>query len=184
MTSIAEISAKLSCEKETIERIIAVLKSTKNRGRDVYIIGNGGSASTATHFACDLFKMAGIKAHSFDNAPLNSAIINDDGWSDLYINQLKKVGLIESDVVIAFSVHGGVGSDKAGAWSQNINKAIDYANEIGAITIGFSGFDGGYLKEACKFSLVIPAESTPLVESFHVVLHHLIAFILQEGDRI
>jgi len=183
LNEIKKISDDMKKSEPDMQFLIKTLKDCKESGNRIFIIGNGGSASTATHMACDLFKTAHINAKSFDNIPLNSAITNDEGWSELFKYQLERENLKPFDMVIAISVHGGSGEEKAGPWSQNLNKAIDYANDKGATTIGFSGFDGGYLKEHCDRCFVIPAESTPIVEAFHVVLHHYIAFALQEGDR-
>jgi D-sedoheptulose 7-phosphate isomerase len=77
-------------------------------------------------------------------------------------------------------VHGGAGKDKANAWSQNLLKSMQYASKAGGKTIGFSGFDGGPMKEIADACIVVPANSTPLVESFHLVLEHLIVFRLKE----
>ncbi|HEC87012.1 MAG TPA: SIS domain-containing protein [Thermoplasmatales archaeon] len=180
-----KIAEDLKHQNIIISKIIKVLKSVKESGNQVFLIGNGGSASNATHMAADLFKMAGIKAISLaDNIPLFSAYINDDGWEDVYYMELSRL-VKKGDVLIAFSVHGGSGRDKAGEWSQNILRAIDYINNLqDGVTIGFSGFDGGAMKRICKYCVIVPAISTPLVESFHSVLAHLIAFSLQEGDRI
>jgi D-sedoheptulose 7-phosphate isomerase len=182
LNDVKTIAEKLKIQDTEILRIVEILKETKKNEKKVFIIGNGGSFSTSTHMACDLFKIAGIRAISFDNIPLNSAIINDSGWDNLFTDQLERLYDF-GDVLIAFSVHGGVGSDKAGAWSQNINKAIEYVKSNYGKTIGFSGFDGGWMKDNCDVCIVVPANSTPLVEAFHVVLHHYIAFELQEGDR-
>jgi len=170
--------------KENISKVIDVLSDARKKGKKVFICGNGGSASTATHFAADLFKLAKIKAISLnENAPLATAIINDEGWSELYVHQLKML-YTEGDVLIAISVHGGSGTDKAGLWSQNLVKAIDYVNKNKGTTIGFSGFDGGAFKEITNVCVVVPFNSTPHVESFHIVLEHLITFRLHEGTRV
>jgi D-sedoheptulose 7-phosphate isomerase len=127
--------------------------------------------------------MGGLRAISLvDNIPLNSALINDEGWSEVFVQQLERM-FDKGDVVIALSVHGGAGQDKAGAWSQNLLKAIDYVNKNGGKSIGLSGFDGGAMKTLCTCCITVPANSTPIVESFHVVLHHLITWQLYEGDR-
>ena len=108
-----------------------------------------------------------------------TALINDDGWDNLFIEQLKNL-YNKGDVLVCFSVHGGSGKDKAGAWSQNLLKAIDYVNKNGGKTIGFAGFDGGAMKDIATASIVVPFDATPHVEAFHVVLQHLIAFRLKE----
>jgi len=170
--------------KDDISKVIDVLADAKKKGKKVFLCGNGGSASTATHFAADLFKLAEIKAISLnENVPLATAIINDEGWSELYVDQLERL-YDEGDVLIAISVHGGSGSDKAGLWSQNLTKAIDYVNKHKGTTIGFSGFDGGAFKDMTDVCVVVPFDSTPQVESFHIVLEHLITFRLHEGSRV
>ena len=170
--------------KEDISKVIDILRDARKQGKQVFICGNGGSASTATHMACDLFKLGGIKAISLnENVPLATAIINDEGWSELYAQQLERL-YNEGDVLITISVHGGSGKDKAGLWSQNLVKAIDYVNKRKGTTIGFSGFDGGVMKELTDVCVVVQFNSTAQVESFHMVLEHLIAFRLHEGTRI
>ena len=108
-----------------------------------------------------------------------SALINDNGFDNLFIEQLKNL-YRKGDVLICLSVHGGSGKDKAGLWSQNLLKAMDYVNKNGGKTIGFSGFDGGAMKELSDVCVVVPFNATPHVEAFHVVLQHLIAFRLKE----
>ena len=180
-----EVTAnKLKEQQKEIQRFIDFLKIARAENKQVFICGNGGSAGTAVHMACDLFKISGIRAISLnDNVPLMTAIINDDGWENLYTEQLKRLHN-NGDMIIAISVHGGSGSDKAGLWSQNLTKAIDYVNTHGGISLGLSGFDGGAMKKLCKACIVVPAETTPLVESFHMVVEHLIAFELQVGNRV
>jgi D-sedoheptulose 7-phosphate isomerase len=169
-----------------IEKAIDILFETWKSGNKVFIIGNGGSASTASHFACDLGKGTSVpgkkrfRAISLtDNIPLISALTNDNGFGAVFVEQLKNL-LEKGDVVIAISVHGGAGEDKAGPWSQNLLAAVQYAKEISARTIGFSGFDGGALKKVADACIVVPAESTPYVESWHATLEHLICSCLKE----
>ena len=110
---------------------------------------------------------------------LAADLTNDDGWENLFVEQLKNF-FEQGDVVLAFSVHGGSGSDQAGPWSQNLLKALKFAKDGGGTAIGFSGFDGGPMKELADICIVVPFYTTPHVEAFHVVLHHLIAFRLKE----
>ena len=81
---------------------------------------------------------------------------------------------------IGISVHGGSGKDVGGQWSQNLLKGLQYIKDHGGKTIGLSGFDGGPMAALVDAPLVVRADSTPLVEGFHVVLHHLIIFRLKE----
>ncbi|MDG6917788.1 MAG: SIS domain-containing protein [Nitrososphaerota archaeon] len=173
--------------KADIEAVIGVLHEAWKNDRAVYVCGNGGSASTATHFAADLNKYVSDDApHRFrafalaDNIPLMSALTNDDGWSDVYSYQLESF-MREGDVLVGISVHGGSGSDKAGPWSQNLLKAVKVAKEKGGKVVGLVGFDGGVLRKLADASIVVPADSTPQVEGFHLVLTHLISARLKEA---
>ena len=184
LEEIKEICDQISTED--IDDAIELLFDAWKNGNQVFFCGNGGSAGTATHFMCDLFKVTIVenqkRFRSFclnDNIPLMTALINDDGWDNLFIEQLKNL-YNKGDVLVCFSVHGGAGKDKAGAWSQNLLKAMDYVNKNGGKTIGFSGFDGGAMKDLATVSIVVPFDATPHVEAFHVVLQHLIAFRLKE----
>ena len=169
-----------------INRAIELLFNAWKNGNRVFTCGNGGSASTATHFACDLSKATIVqgkkrfKAYCLnDNIPLMSALINDDGFDNLFYEQLK-ANFQEGDVLIGISVHGGAGRDRAGLWSQNLLKAMKYAQENGGKAIGLSGFDGGPMKEIADACIVVPINSTPQVESFHLALEHLICSCLKQ----
>jgi len=172
--------------REDIDKIIEMLFDAWKNGNQVFFCGNGGSAGTATHFMCDLFKVTIVDDKKRfralclnDNIPLMTALINDDGWDNLFIEQLKNL-FRKDDILVCFSVHGGAGRDKAGAWSQNLLKAMDYVKKNGGKTIGFAGFDGGGMKQTADVCIVVPFDATPHVEAFHVVLQHLIAFRLKE----
>jgi len=171
---------------DDVNQVIELLFEAWKRGSRVFICGNGGSASTATHFACDLVKTAapegkrGFKAECLnDNIPLMLALVNDNGFDSLFYEQLK-TKFSPGDVLICISVHGGAGKDKASLWSQNLLKAMMYVKENGGKTISLSGFDGGPMKEIADAGIVVPAHSTPQVESFHLVLEHCIVFRLKE----
>ena len=172
--------------REDIDKAIEALFEAWKGGNTIFLIGNGGSASTATHMAADLTKSISAEGKKrframalVDNIPMVSALTNDNGWENIYTEQLIAY-FRPGDLVVAFSVHGGAGKDKAGAWSQNLLKAMQYAQDNGGKAIGFAGFDGGAMKRMADVCVVVPANSTPQVEAFHVVLHHLIAFCLKE----
>ena len=169
-----------------VARFVEVIFEAWQRDATVYVCGNGGSASTAQHLACDLFKCTVVgdkrrlRVMSLnDNTPLVSALINDDGWDQVYLGQLT-TWWRSGDVVLAISVHGGVGRDKAGAWSQNLLRAIEFANQHDGQSLGLVGFDGGAMRETCTVSLLLPADTTPHVEGLHVVLHHLVTAAVRE----
>lgn len=181
------ISRELS--RADLTRAIDILFEAWRRESTVFVMGNGGSASTATHLACDLakytivgdkprFKVMGLA----DNIPLVSAWTNDNGFGSVFVEQLRP-WVKRNDVLIGISVHGGAGSGGAGPWSQNLVQAMALARERGAHVIGLSGFTGGAMKEMADVCLVVPIEEeplgTPLVESWHVALHHLFCFALR-----
>ena len=187
LDAVQEIGRAL--RREDIERVVDLLYEAWRHGKAVFTMGNGGSASTATHLVCDLAKCTMVpgrrrlKAMALvDNVPLVSAWTNDSGFGSIFAEQLEP-WLEEGDVVIGLSVHGGSGAGDAGPWSQNLVRAVSLAKERGAKVIGLSGFDGGALKEMADVCLVIPIDEeplgTPLVESYHAVLHHLICTALR-----
>jgi D-sedoheptulose 7-phosphate isomerase len=173
-----------------IEQVVGVLYRAWQQGRTVFTMGNGGSASTATHLACDLAKVTIVPGKKrlrvmalTDNTPLVSAWTNDSGFGSIFAEQLEP-WLEAGDVLIGLSVHGGSGMGDAGPWSQNLVRAVQLARKRGAKVIGFSGFGGGAMKQMADVCLVVPIDEeplgTPLVEAFHVVLHHLVATALRE----
>ncbi|MBN2421627.1 SIS domain-containing protein [Candidatus Woesearchaeota archaeon] len=172
--------------KEDINKVIELLFNAWKQGKQIFLMGNGGSASTATHFTADLAKTTMTKGRKRfkaiclnDNIPLMSAWVNDEGWENLYLGQLENL-FEKGDILIGFSVHGGSGKGNAGNWSQNLTKAYQYVIDNKGTTIGFSGFDGGAMKQICDACVVVPFNATPHVEAFHVVLQHLIIFRLKE----
>lgn len=178
------ITQKISVED--IDKVIEMLFQAWQENRRIFTCGNGGSASTASHFTCDLAKCTIVPGKGRfkviclnDNMPLVSALTNDEGFDNLFIEQLKSL-FEKGDVLVCFSVHGGAGKDKAGLWSQNLIKAMKYAQDNGGKAIGFSGFDGGPMKDIADACITVPFDSTPQVESFHIALEHLISNCLKE----
>lgn len=174
-------------DRSEINKFINILFETWKNGKKVITMGNGGSASTASHFAGDLLKtvandssqkeirnIQGFKAICLnDNQPALTAWINDSGWENVYAGLLNTL-LEEGDVILLISVHGGSG------WSGNMVKAIEMAKKKNAKIIGLAGFDGGKMKELSDSCIVVPKNSTPHVEGFHGVLQHCIVFRLKE----
>lgn len=184
LTEFADVARRIS--EDDINKTIELLFEAWKQGSKIFIIGNGGSASTATHFACDLAKTTAVEGKKrfkvislTDNVPLLTALTNDNGFASIFVEQLKNL-LERDDVLIAISVHGGSGQDKAGLWSQNLLAAIQYAKDNHARTIGMAGFDGGAFKTMTDVCIVVPANSTPYVESWHATLEHLICSSLKE----
>src|SRR5262249_10045585 len=167
-------------EPKAIARAKQILLDCYARSARVYTMGNGGSASTAQHFACDLAKYvipAGQRPFDArcltDNAPLYTAWANDAEREDVFVNLMREL-LTAQDVVLAISVHGGTG------FSADVVRAVRYANQVGAQTIGLVGFDGGVLHRECACSILVPVQSTPQTEGIHLVIEHLLMHLIKE----
>src|SRR5262245_49788393 len=179
----AEIA--LSTSRDDLARVIEVLFEAWRGDRTIYTCGNGGSAANASHLACDIAKFTWVdgkrrfKCMSLcDNAALISALTNDVGFNRIFLEQLDG-RLVPGDVLICLSVHGGSGADRAGPWSQNLVAAADFAKKKGAKVVALVGYDGGALRTMADASVIVPSSaeghtSTPHVEGFHEVYHHLL----------
>ncbi len=179
----AEIA--LATSREDMARVIDVLFDAWRADRTIYTCGNGGSAANASHLACDIAKFTWVegkrrfKATSLcDNPALISALTNDVGFNRIFLEQLDG-RMVAGDVLVCLSVHGGSGADKAGPWSQNLVAAADFAKKQGGKVVALVGYDGGALRAMADASVVVPAAksghtSTPHVEGFHEVYHHLL----------
>lgn len=185
----AEIA--LRTDRADLGRVIDVLFEAYLEDKHIYTCGNGGSAANASHLACDIAKFTWVDGQPrfrcsslCDNAALLSALTNDVGFGRIFLEQLD--GRVErGDVLVCLSVHGGSGADKAGPWSQNLVAAADFAKKRGAKVVALVGYDGGALRSMSDASVVVPSTgaghtSTPHVEGFHEVYHHLICERLRQ----
>lgn len=162
---------------EVIAQVIEIIHAARLNGRKVFIMGNGGSASTASHMVCDLAKNTrkpgwpSLKVIGLaDNMPIFSALANDEGYENVFSQQLANL-VEEDDVVIAISASGN---------SKNVLKAVELANQVGALTIGFTGFDGGKLGQMVQTHLHVPSDCIEQVEDIHLMLDHIITRALKE----
>ena len=168
-------------DQGALARAGELLLDCYRRGGRVFTIGNGGSASTAQHFACDLAKFVippGRRPFDArcltDNVGLYTAWANDAERADVFVNLLR--GLLQrGDVVIACSVHGGKG------FSADLVRAVRFANESGAHSLSLVGFDGGLMHRESTVSILVPVDSTPQVEAIHLVVEHLLMSQLKEA---
>jgi D-sedoheptulose 7-phosphate isomerase len=162
---------------DVIEQVLDILHEARMDNKQVFILGNGGSASTASHFVCDLgkntrvtgvpnFRVMGLT----DNMALFSALANDEGYENVFAQQLAN-HIQPNDVVIGISTSGN---------SQNVVNAIHLANSIGAKSLGFTGFNSGDLGGIVDVNLHVPSHSIEHVEDVHLVLEHLITKALRE----
>ncbi len=155
-----------------LEQIVDVLQEAQENARQVFLFGNGGSAATASHLACDLAKMTAVpgkprlRAISLtDNVAMMTAIANDISYGDIFVEQMSALWN-QGDLAIGISASGN---------SPNVLKAIEYAKNHGGKTIGFSGFGGGKLAKIADFNITFSSSNYGVVEDMHLVLTHLIS---------
>jgi D-sedoheptulose 7-phosphate isomerase len=162
----------VSVPKEGINQIAETLVGANESGRMVYVFGNGGSASLASHFACDLGKGTaycnGGKRFRVlaltDNLPSLTAWANDSSYEDVFSEQLKNF-IQPRDVVFAISGSGN---------SKNVLNALQLAREVGATTVGLSGFQGGAMKALCQICITVPSDNMQIIEDVHLAMAHSI----------
>ncbi len=161
-----------------VRQSINLVMETYQADRQIFVIGNGGSASTASHIANDLGKGASVPgARRFraisltDNVATMTAWANDVSYDDVFVEQLKNL-INPGDLVIGISASGN---------SENIIRAIRHANAIGCKTIGWAGFGGGKLREIADVSVVVDSHDYGPVEDVHLILNHILhAWIRKE----
>jgi len=160
-----------------VQKAIAWLAEAREQGRQIFVFGNGGSASTASHFATDLVKGASYgRARRFrilaltDSLPTITAYANDTGYENVFVEQLKNFAR-EGDVVIGISSSGN---------SPNVIRAIEYAASAGCRTIGLTGGDGGKLGPLVQIEIRAPETHTGRIEDAHFVICHMIGYYFME----
>ena len=161
----------------SVEDVIQCFLDARARSSGIFFIGNGGSAATAAHFAQDLAEVGrktgstGFKTSALtSNVAQITALANDYSYEDIFTGQMKDV-FQKNDLLVAISASGN---------SANIVKAVNYAQELGGITIGLVGFDGGKLKGLCDYILHVktPAGEYGPVEDMHMIFDHMITSYL------
>lgn len=160
-----------------VQKAIEILHEARLAGKQIFVMGNGGSATTASHMVCDLakntrkagyppFKVIGLA----DNMAILSAYGNDEGYENVFAQQL--ANLVQSgDVVIGISTSGK---------SPNVLRAIEMAKTADAYTIGLTGFTAGPLGPMVDLQLHVPSFCIEQVEDIHLMLEHLITKALRD----
>ena len=163
--------------KEDLSILMNVLMLAKEEGKTIFIMGNGGSASTASHYVCDFNKGISLgkdKMFKFiclnDNIPTMMAYANDLSYADVFVGPLKNF-MQEGDIVIGISGSGN---------SENVVRAIKYANENGGVSVGITGYNGGKVKQMSKYNVHVPIDDMQITEDLHMVLDHCMMKILCE----
>jgi len=164
-----------------INRVTDVLWNAYQNNRAVYLFGNGGSAALASHCACDFGKGTVVNGNPrfrvlalTDNVPLLTAWANDARYEDIFSEQLQSL-LQRHDIAFAISGSGN---------SPNVLNALHAAREIGAFTIGLTGFQGGKMQSLCDLCVVVPSENMQVIEDVHLSVTHSIFTSFRErlGD--
>ena len=173
-SQLAEVLSALPEDK--FVEINNVLQDARETGRQVFVIGNGGSAAAASHMVCDFGKntreagknrMRAICLN--DNAPSVLAYANDEGYDVIFSEQLLTLGR-PGDILIAISGSGN---------SANILKAIETARQMQIKVIGLTGFKGGKMKDMTDICLIVPSDSMEIIEDVHLIINHILAGLLR-----
>jgi D-sedoheptulose 7-phosphate isomerase len=163
--------------EDQVQDYVDTIAEAYQSGRQVFILGNGGSAAAASHLACDLQKGIGANAPRrfkvmalTDSVPIMTAWANDADYSEIFAKQLD-TWVNPGDLVIAISGSGN---------SPNVIKAVELANAKGAMTYGLTGFQGGKLVQVAQKSIVAPSNNMQHIEDIHVILSHLVYTCLRK----
>lgn len=173
--SIDTKKALLSTNLDVIREVADIIvKAFKNNHR-LYLIGNGGSAADAQHIAGELigrFKMNRRPLPALaltTDTSIITALANDFGYDTCFARQVEALA-VSGDVLLAFSTSGN---------SKGILNAVQIAKNLGAVTIGFTGKDGGLLKNAVDICLKIPSNNTPRIQECHITVGHIVCSIVE-----
>ena len=170
-----EIEVLKSLDQAQVNRALGLLMETRDKDGTVYVFGNGGSSSTASHFQNDFNKGVSEEIEQKfrfvclnDNVATLMAIANDNGFENVFRQQLEgKLG--QGDLIIAISGSGN---------SENVIRAVEYAKERGVRVIGLTGYSGGKLKELSDVSLHVPIDNMQITEDVHLIYNHMMMYIL------
>ncbi|BAO75043.1 SIS domain-containing protein [Winogradskyella sp. PG-2] len=163
---------------DAIENCANVLLKAYENGNHIFICGNGGSAATASHFACDINKGVSYGLQKrfkviplTDNLGTITAYTNDVGYDIVFEEQLKNF-FNPGDVLVGISGSGN---------SKNVLKAIDFINKNGGVSVGWTGFDGGKLKELAHHSVDANINDMQISEDIHMTMVHVLMKLLKEA---
>lgn len=172
------LTAISTLDLSKVDQAIAWFREARDSDRHIFVCGNGGSASTASHFACDILKGASFERDRrfrilalTDSLPTLTAYSNDICYACVFEEQLKNFAQ-RDDVVMAISGSGN---------SANVIRAIEYGNRIGCKTLALTGRDGGRLGSLAQLNIQIPVEHMGRIEDLHLVVCHMIAYHFMEN---
>ncbi len=161
----------------TLNKIAEVLLECQRRGNTIFLLGNGGSAATASHFACDLAKGTRIQERPAfraialnESVPLMTAWANDTSYERIFAEQLSAL-VRSNDVVILISVSGN---------SPNILAAARAARLADALVVALTGQSGGRLLSLADLAVCVPAQSVEQAEDAHLIIAHSLCVFLRK----
>ena len=173
----ALLGALETVDLEKVAQAIEIFRQARQQSRRIFVCGNGGSASTASHFVCDMLKGASYgKRARFrimaltDSLPTITAYSNDVGYECVFVEQLKNFAE-PGDVVMAFSGSGN---------SPNVLRAVEYGNALGCRTVALTGRDGGKLGPMAELNLQVWEPHMGRIEDAHMVVMHMICYYFME----
>lgn len=173
------LAALDTVDLDRVQALIEVFARARAEGHQIFVFGNGGSAATANHFACDIVKGASFaRPQRFrilslsEQVPTLTAYSNDVGYEAVFVEPLKNFAR-PGDVAMAISGSGN---------SENVIQAIDYANSIGCYTVGLSGFDGGRLHPIVDLGVHVPEDHMGRVEDAHFVICHMVCYHFMDTE--
>jgi D-sedoheptulose 7-phosphate isomerase len=166
-------------DTDVVAQAVQWLREARDLGRHIFVCGNGGSASTASHFACDIVKGASYQQDKrfrilalTDSLPTLTAYSNDVSYECVFVEQLKNFAE-PGDVVMAISGSGN---------SLNVVRAVEYANSIGCRTIALSGRDGGKLGPLAQLNIHVREPHMGRIEDAHMIVCHMIGYYFMEQE--
>lgn len=172
------VSALAAVDMHRVRLAVEWLRQARDGDRQVFICGNGGSAATASHLACDLVKGASHgRRRRFrvmaltDSTPTLTAYANDVGYDRVFVEHLRNFAR-SGDLLIAISGSGR---------SPNVIAGVEYANRAGCRTIGLTGRDGGDLGRLARLHLHVPEPHMGRIEDVHMVLCHMLAYAFTDA---
>ena len=165
---------------DKVNRAIEILVQARDAGRHIFVCGNGGSASTASHFVCDMVKGASFNRDKrfrimalTDSLPTITAYSNDVSYECVFVEQLKNFAE-PGDVLMAISGSGN---------SPNVLRAVEYANELGCRTIALSGRNGGRLGPLAELNIQASNPHMGRIEDMHMIVMHMICYYFMDGEK-
>lgn len=163
--------------RDEVRAVADALLDAWRARKQVLILGNGGSAATASHMMNDLNKFTRVEGQPrfralalTDNVPWMTAVGNDQSYAEIFVEQLQNL-MLPGDTVIAISASGN---------SPNVVRAVEYAKANGATVIGLCGKPGGKLAQLADVKVIIPADRIGQQEDGHMILDHVLSLALLE----